>query len=143
MLQQFMKQQKTGQSNQIKSKIKFMASFLSTALMAPVQDHVISADVSDFSFFNVSAQVITRMTPDWAESGEWAGLILQDTADTGDGQERTLTATSRWRVFDLSPPGGGGEALPGMTEIVFRALSTLKVLSACRLPTLINSVNSL
>lgn len=30
-----------------------------------------------------------------------------------------------------------------MTEIVFRALSTLKVLSACRFPTLINSVNSL
>lgn len=42
----------------------------------------------------------------------------------------------------MSPPGGG-EALPGMTEIVFRALSTLKVLSACRFPTLINSVNSL
>lgn len=36
-------------------------------------------------------------------------------------------------------PGG----LPGMTEMVFRALSTLKVLSACRFPTLINSVNSL
>lgn len=105
---------------------------------------MISADVSDFSFFNVSAQVITHVTPDGAESGEWAGLILQDTADTGDGQERTLTATSRWRAFGLSPPGGGGgEALPGMTEIVFRALSTLKVLSACRLPTLINSVNSL
>lgn len=104
---------------------------------------MISIDVSDFSFFNVSGQVITHVTPDWAESGEWAGLILQDTADTGDGQERTLTATSRWRAFDLSPPGGGGEALPGMTEIVFRALSTLKVLSACRLPTLINSVNSL
>lgn len=30
-----------------------------------------------------------------------------------------------------------------MTEIVFRALSTLKVLSACRFPTLINSVKSL
>lgn len=42
----------------------------------------------------------------------------------------------------MSPPVGG-EALPGMTEIVFRALSTLKVLSACRFPTLINSVNNL
>lgn len=47
-----------------------------------------------------------------------------------------------WGRGFLSPPSGG-EALPGMTEIVFRALRTLKVLSACRFPTLINSVNSL
>lgn len=45
-------------------------------------------------------------------------------------------------TIPLSSPDGG-TALPGMTEIVFRALSTLNVLSACRFPTLINSVNSL
>lgn len=33
--------------------------------------------------------------------------------------------------------------LPGITDIVFKALRTLNVRSACRLPTLINSVSNL
>lgn len=88
--------------------------------------------------------MITPVTPDWTESGKWAGLVLQDTADIGRTREDDVTTLSVCCCWFGSPsPPGGGEALPGMTEIVFRALSTLKVLSACRFPTLINSVNSL
>lgn len=77
------------------------------------------------------------------------GVWSCKTRQTWDEQERTFTtrlqlSPSLFVLCLLSPPGGGGgEPLPGMTEIVFRALSTLKVLSACRFPTLINSVNSL
>lgn len=78
------------------------------------------------------------------------GVWSCKTRQTWHEQERTFTTRLRlspslFVLCLLSPPGGGGggEPLPGMTEIVFRALSTLKVLSACRFPTLINSVNSL
>lgn len=79
---------------------------------------------------------------------EWEvgwGLVLQDTADMGRTREDVHDDVTMASVFFFCPfsPPGAGEALPGMTEIVFRALSTLKVLSACRFPTLINSVNSL
>lgn len=73
------------------------------------------------------------------------GLVLQDMADTGRQREDVHDAIMIVSQLVLCPvaPWWGHEALPGMTEIVFRALSTLKVLSAWRFPTLINSVNSL
>lgn len=59
--------------------------------------------ISDFSFFTTSDQVITPVTTDWAESGKWAGLVLQDTADTGRTREDVYGDVTMTNVC-----GGGG-----------------------------------
>lgn len=65
-----------------------------------------SADTSDFSFGTTSGQVTAPGATDWAESGKWAGLVLQDTADmvrTREDVHDEVTMTGVCGVFLVAP----------------------------------------